>query len=100
MQRSWQSRWVHASTGAAAGNLSCLRSYAPSTRRGDVSRRQYVSGRILFPVVLNPALGTAPGANRKRQALQGVPAIRAALGAGIEPVGEPKLPAIPFALVG
>ena len=100
MNVSWQSRLVHASTGAAGDNRSCPLSYAPSTRRHGVSLRQNIACRVPVPVMDAAALVARPGSDLKRQRLGHMVAIRAASAAGKEAVDEPELLAVPGALVG
>ncbi len=91
---------VHASTGTAADNPCCHRSYTPSTRRHGVSLRQNVSCCVFLPVVERATFGARPGSDLKRQALGNKVAVRAAFAARKESVHEPELLSIPGALVG
>src|SRR5271157_6486007 len=100
MHRSWQSRSVHVSPGAAWDGRGRPRSCAPSACTGDVSRRQEVLGRILVPVMAGRAPWAGPRAHGERQALDHVAALRAAPAAREEAVDEPELLAIPGAFVG
>src|ERR1700675_2516601 len=100
MQRSWQSRLVHASTSIAPDNPCCLGSYLPSTCGGGLPGGQNVLGPIVIPVVENPAAGASPFANRERKALKNVVAVRTTLAARKIPVHDLQFPAVPVALVG
>src|ERR1035438_7194842 len=99
MNVSWQSRLVHDSTGNAADNPCCLRSYTPSTRSDGVSLRQNVTFRVLVPVVESATFGARPASDIEGQTLDNVMAFRAALGARKEAVDDPEFLAVPSALV-
>src|ERR1700722_9597936 len=100
MTASWQSRLVHASTGTASGNLSCPRSYMPSTRSDGASLRQNIPCRVQIPVVEAAAPGASPASDIERQNLGDMSAFRAAFAARKEVVHDLQLLAVPGALVG
>src|ERR1700722_1299901 len=100
MTVSWQSRMVHASTGTASGNLSCPRSYMPSTRSDGASLRQNIPCSIQIPVVEAAAPGASPASDIERQNLGDMSAFRAAFAARKEAVHDLLLYPVLGALVG